>query len=93
MRLIDADAFKDILHSGSGESVVINISKNMDLGEIVDTVIQAYRKCLFAELEKMPTAYDTLRKEICDRCDGCKNDGVECMHCMRAYSDCYEIKL
>ena len=23
-------------------------------------------------------------------CVGCKNDGVECMHCMRAYSDCYE---
>lgn len=23
-------------------------------------------------------------------CAGCKNDGVECMHCMRAYSDCYE---
>ncbi|NBJ93223.1 hypothetical protein [Parablautia muri] len=35
-------------------------------------------------------AYDALGKETCDRCDGCKNDGVECMHCMRAYSDCYE---
>lgn len=25
-----------------------------------------------------------------DECNGCMNDGVECMHCMRAYSDCYE---
>lgn len=24
------------------------------------------------------------------KCDGCKNNDVECMHCMRAYSDCYE---
>lgn len=23
-------------------------------------------------------------------CSGCKNDGIECDHCMRAYSDCYE---
>ncbi|MDE6619704.1 MAG: hypothetical protein K2K74_04275 [Lachnospiraceae bacterium] len=24
-------------------------------------------------------------------CDGCKNNNSdECMHCMRAYSDCYE---
>lgn len=30
----------------------------MSLGNIVDTVIQAYRKCLFAELEKMPIVYD-----------------------------------
>ena len=90
MRLIDADAFKDKLNSGGGESVEINISKSMELAEIVDTVIQAYRKCLFAELEKMPTAFDALGKETCDRCDGCKNDDVECMHGMRAYSDCYE---
>ena len=58
MRLIDADAFKNILNSGGSESVDINISKTMPLSEIVDIVIQAYRKCLFAELEKMPTAYD-----------------------------------
>ena len=50
MRLIDADAFKDKLNSGGGESVEINISKSMELAEIVDTVIQAYRKCLFAEI-------------------------------------------
>lgn len=58
MRLIDADYLKSILNSGGGETVDINISKSMPLGEIVDTVIQAYRKCLFAELEKVPTAYD-----------------------------------
>lgn len=58
MRLIDADYLKNILDSGGGESVNINISKSMSLGNIVDTVIQAYRKCLFAELEKVPTAYD-----------------------------------
>lgn len=23
-------------------------------------------------------------------CDGCKNNDGDCMHCMRAYSDCYE---
>lgn len=58
MRLIDADYLKDVLNSGGGVSVDINISKKMPLGEIIDTVIQAYRKCLFEELEKMPTAYD-----------------------------------
>lgn len=35
-------------------------------------------------------ACDALRKETRDKCDGCKNGGIECMHCMRAYSDCYE---
>ena len=58
MRLIDADYLKEVLNSGTGEAVEINISKNMPLGKIVDTVIHAYRKCLFAELEKVPTAYD-----------------------------------
>lgn len=58
MRLIDADYLKNILNSGGSESVNINISKSMSLGDIVDTVIMAYRKCLFAELEKVPTAYD-----------------------------------
>lgn len=28
--------------------------------------------------------------DTCNKCDGCKNIGEECMHCMRAYSDCYE---
>ncbi len=58
MRLIDADSLKSVLNSGGGESVDIKINKSMPLGVIVDTVIQAYRKCLFAELEKAPTAYD-----------------------------------
>lgn len=58
MRLIDADYLKNILNNGGSESVNINISKSMSLGDIVDTVIMAYRKCLFAELEKVPTAYD-----------------------------------
>ncbi len=58
MRLIDADYLKNILNSGGSESVNINISKSMSLGDIVDTVIMAYRKCLFTELEKVPTAYD-----------------------------------
>ncbi len=29
-------------------------------------------------------------KNLILKCDGCKNNDVECMHCMRAYSDCYE---
>lgn len=30
-------------------------------------------------------------KMIVGNCDGCKNNNTEeCMHCMRAYSDCYE---
>jgi len=58
MRLIDADELKKVLNSGGGVSTEININKKMSLGEIVDIVIQAYRRCLFAELEKMPTAYD-----------------------------------
>lgn len=32
-----------------------------------------------------------LKKTFTGNCDGCKNnDTDECMHCMRAYSDCYE---
>lgn len=58
MRLINADYLKSILNGGGSESVNINISKRMPLSDIVDTVIFAYRKCLFAELEKAPTAYD-----------------------------------
>ncbi len=58
MRLIDADYLIKVLNSGGSETTDININKNMPLGEIVDTVINAYRKCLFAELEKVPTAYD-----------------------------------
>lgn len=58
MRLIDADRLKNVINSGGSETVDIRISKSMPLYEIVDTVIQAYRKCLFAELEYLPTAYD-----------------------------------
>lgn len=58
MRLIDVDYLKSILNSSGGESVNININKSMPLGDIVDIVISAYRECLFAELEKVPTAYD-----------------------------------
>ncbi len=58
MRLIDADYLKEVLNSGTGEAVEIKISKSMPLEKIVDIVIHAYRKCLFAELEKIPTAYD-----------------------------------
>ena len=33
---------------------------------------------------------DAVEMIVCN-CDGCKNDNTdECMHCMRAYSDCYE---
>lgn len=74
MRLIDADMLKNVLNSGGGESVEISISKKMPLGEIVDTVIHAYRKCLFAELDKIPTAYDmdNVVKELEER----SNDAV-----------------
>ncbi len=58
MRLIDADYLIKVLNDGGSETADININKNMPLGEIVDAVVQAYRKCLFAELEKVPTAYD-----------------------------------
>lgn len=58
MRLIDIDYLKNILNSGGDEAVEINIRESMPLEEIVDTVIDAYRKCLFAELEKVPTDYD-----------------------------------
>ena len=34
---------------------------------------------------------DAVGKTILCDCDGCKNnDTDECMHCMRAYTDCYE---
>ncbi len=58
MRLIDADYLKKLLNTGGDEKVEISIRESMPLEEIVDTVIHAYRKCLFAELEKVPTAYD-----------------------------------
>lgn len=29
--------------------------------------------------------------ESLDICNGCKNIGEDCMHCSRAYSDCYEL--
>lgn len=75
MRLIDADYLKSILNSGGGESVNINISKSMPLGDIVDTVIQAYRKCLFAELEKVPTAYDV--DKVVERLETLRQNEIE----------------
>lgn len=56
--LINRSALIEVLNNGGAESTEIHVSHNMELGEIVDIVIAAYRKCLFAEIEKIPTAYD-----------------------------------
>lgn len=40
--------------------------------------------------EGTPAVYNTGKMYTCN-CTGCRHDGSdECMHCMRAYSDCYE---
>lgn len=39
--------------------------------------------------EETPAVYNTGKMYTCN-CTGCRHDGSdECMHCMRAYSDCY----
>lgn len=58
MRLIDADELCRKLNSGGGESEKIQISPDMPVKAIIDMTLAAYRKCLFAEIEKMPAAYD-----------------------------------
>lgn len=42
-----------------------------------------------SDVSKMEVIRDVSEVKFAE-CFGCKNDGVECMHCMRAYSDCYE---
>lgn len=59
--------------------------------EAIEIIRETYKGiCTTDQLIAFSMAYDALGKETCDKCDGCKNDGIECMHCMRAYSDCYE---
>lgn len=41
-----------------------------------------------AALQELPTV--DIEREIVLNCDGCANNNTsECLHCMRAYSDCY----
>lgn len=41
-------------------------------------------------IRAQPTACDVEKALVCN-CIGCKHNKTdECMHCMRAYSDCYE---
>lgn len=42
-----------------------------------------------SDVSKMEVIRSVQEVEFAE-CARCKNDGVECMHCMRAYSDCYE---
>lgn len=41
-------------------------------------------------IRTQPTACDVEKALVCN-CTGCIHDeSIHCMHCMRAYSDCYE---
>lgn len=53
-------------------------------------VEQSCDECRMCRKEQDDLRDDVGKAILCD-CDGCKNnDTDECMHCMRAYTDCYE---
>lgn len=58
MKLIDADELCRKFNSGGGESEKIQIRPDMPVKAIINMTLAAYRKCLFAEIGKMPAAYD-----------------------------------
>lgn len=62
----------------------------MKLAELTGHPIEdAHSQIIRAKIRVSANMVD--RENITGNCSGCKNDGTsECMHCMRAYSDCYE---
>ena len=75
MRLIDADALQECC-----EKVKNEVTKPADIAQIIG--VQAV-------IDGQPTI-DVEKLLVCN-CKGCKNNNTgDCMHCMRAYSDCYK---
>ena len=53
-------------------------------------VEQSCDECRMCRKGQEDTIVD-VEKVLRGNCDGCKNSNTdECMHCMRAYTDCYE---
>lgn len=73
MKLIDADAF-------SRQVAAMAIRENYPV-ERVNAMIKL--------IDMQPSVEPA--QMILNNCQGCAHDtpGVECLHCMRAYSDCY----
>lgn len=58
--------------------------------DAIDVVAKTYRyeSDRMTALQELPTV-DAEKMLVCN-CDGCRSNNTdECMHCMRAYSDCY----
>lgn len=75
MRMIYADVLQEHFEKVKEESKgILNIAQIIGVQAVIDS---------------QPTI-DVERMLLCN-CNGCKNDNTnECMHCMRAYTDCYE---
>lgn len=57
--------------------------------EVIEEIFGTEKYEKISELEKGRLVNS---KIITGNCKGCKNDNTEeCLHCMRAYSDCYEL--
>lgn len=72
--------------SGMGISMDALIKKQ----DAIDVVARDYQNesDRMAALQELPTV--DIEREIVLNCDGCANNNTsECLHCMRAYSDCY----
>ena len=80
-------ALKAPLGSGAKEDYRMACMK---LAELTGQSIEdAHSQIIRAKIRVRANMVD--RENITGNCSGCKNDGTsECMHCMRAYSDCYE---
>ncbi len=60
-------------------------------GEAVDRLAEYENLEEQEKLLRPPYFAKEIEHAIVTNCDGCKNDNTnECMHCMRAYTDCYE---
>lgn len=60
--------------------------------DAIDAVAKqySYESDRLTALQEVPVINPT--EIIVGNCAGCKNDNTEeCIHCMRAYSDCYEV--
>lgn len=66
---------KEFLQKGSGKDSEYAYMS-------IDSVVE--------KINSMPATYDIGKTLVCN-CTGCKHSKTgECLHCMRAYSDCYE---
>lgn len=68
-----------------------NMEELIKRQDAIDVVAKAYRyeSDRLTALQELPTV-DVEKMIVCN-CGGCKNNNTdECMHCMRAYTDCYE---